>query len=128
MVKDINSLIEHTKFGFERLDYLQDTFLGLVNIEQNKIIKNIYGGQSVIFYAPDTDSQYLWYELPIYARIGLVGRLPFAILLMILASGVTLLYFKKRIGCKPLITCQMYIDIIIDITNNGKIHQNHIKA
>ena len=39
IIKDINSLFEYTKFGFDRLDYLQDTFLGLVNIEQNKIIK-----------------------------------------------------------------------------------------
>lgn len=39
VIKDVNSLVEHIKFGFDRLDYLQDTFLGLVNIEQNKIIK-----------------------------------------------------------------------------------------
>ncbi|MBR4839107.1 MAG: magnesium and cobalt transport protein CorA, partial [Paludibacteraceae bacterium] len=51
VIKDINSLIEHTKFGFERLDYLQDTFLGLVNIEQNKIIK-IFTVVSVIFLPP----------------------------------------------------------------------------
>ena len=35
VIKDINSLFEYTRFGFDRLDYLQDTFLGLVNIEQN---------------------------------------------------------------------------------------------
>ena len=51
VIKDINSLIEHTKFGFERLDYLQDTFLGLVNIEQNKIIK-IFTVVNVIFMPP----------------------------------------------------------------------------
>lgn len=39
IIKDINSLFEYTRFGFDRLDYLQDTFLGLVNIQQNKIIK-----------------------------------------------------------------------------------------
>ncbi|HQS50837.1 MAG TPA: CorA family divalent cation transporter, partial [Daejeonella sp.] len=32
MIKDIGSLIEHNKFAFERLEYLQDTFMGLVNI------------------------------------------------------------------------------------------------
>ena len=38
IVKDINSLLEHIRFSFDRLDYLQDTFLGFDNIEQNKII------------------------------------------------------------------------------------------
>ena len=51
IIKDINSLIEHTKFGFDRLDYLQDTFLGLVNIEQNKIIK-IFTVINIIFLPP----------------------------------------------------------------------------
>jgi magnesium transporter len=48
IIKDINSLIEHIKFSFDRLDYLQDAFLGYVNIEQNKIIK-IFTIVSVIF-------------------------------------------------------------------------------
>ena len=39
VIKDINSLIDHANFTFQRLEYLQNTFLGLVNIEQNKIIK-----------------------------------------------------------------------------------------
>ena len=39
IIKDINSLFEYTRFGFDRLDYLQDTFLGLVNLQQSKIIK-----------------------------------------------------------------------------------------
>jgi magnesium transporter len=51
IVKDINSLIDHTKFSFDRLDYLQDTFLGLVNINQNKTTK-IFTIVSVIFMPP----------------------------------------------------------------------------
>ena len=39
MIKDTGSLLDYTVFSFERLDFLQNTFLGLVNIEQNKIIK-----------------------------------------------------------------------------------------
>ncbi len=51
IIKDINSLFEHTRFSFDRLEYLQDTFLGLVNIQQNKIIK-IFTIVSVIFLPP----------------------------------------------------------------------------
>lgn len=39
LMKDIASLINHANFNFERLEYLQDTVLGLVNLEQNKIMK-----------------------------------------------------------------------------------------
>lgn len=37
--QDIASLISHTNFGFERLEYLQDTVVGLINLEQNHIMK-----------------------------------------------------------------------------------------
>ena len=39
LLQDISSLLSHTNFCFERLEYLQDTVLGLINLEQNKIMK-----------------------------------------------------------------------------------------
>ena len=39
LLQDITSLLSHTNFCFERLEYLQDTVLGLINLEQNKIMK-----------------------------------------------------------------------------------------
>ena len=39
LLKDIASLINHTDFGFERLEYLQNTVLGIINLDQNKIMK-----------------------------------------------------------------------------------------
>ncbi|HKM12797.1 MAG TPA: CorA family divalent cation transporter [Bacteroidales bacterium] len=39
LLKDVASLINHTNFSFERLEYLQNTVLGLINLEQNKIMK-----------------------------------------------------------------------------------------
>ena len=37
--QDIASLINHTNFNFERLEYLQDTAVGLINLDQNRIMK-----------------------------------------------------------------------------------------
>jgi magnesium transporter len=51
LIKDVNSLMDHITFNFDRLEYLQDTFLGLINIEQNKIIK-IFTVVSVFFLPP----------------------------------------------------------------------------
>lgn len=39
LLKDVSSLINHTNFSFERLEYLQNTVLGLINLDQNKIMK-----------------------------------------------------------------------------------------
>ena len=48
MMRDVNSLISHADFSFERLDYLQDTALGLITIEQNNSSK-ILALASVVF-------------------------------------------------------------------------------
>ena len=39
LLQDISSLLNHTNFCFERLEYLQDTVVGLINLDQNKIMK-----------------------------------------------------------------------------------------
>lgn len=39
ILQDIGSLINHTNFAFERLEYLQDTVVGIINLDQNKIMK-----------------------------------------------------------------------------------------
>ncbi len=39
ILQDIASLINHTNFAFERLEYLQETVVGLINLEQNNIMK-----------------------------------------------------------------------------------------
>ena len=39
IIQDIASLINHTNFTFERLEYLQDTVVGIINLDQNRIMK-----------------------------------------------------------------------------------------
>ncbi|MCQ2210482.1 MAG: magnesium/cobalt transporter CorA [Paludibacteraceae bacterium] len=95
VIKDVNSLIEHTKFGFDRLDYLQDTFLGLVNIEQNKIIK-IFTVVSVIFLPPTLIASIYGMNFDFMPELHWHYGYLFSIVLMIVASGLTLLIFKKK--------------------------------
>ncbi len=51
LVKDIASLLNHTNFNFERLEYLQNTVLGLINLDQNKIMK-VLTFVSLLFMPP----------------------------------------------------------------------------
>ena len=105
MIKDVSSLINHADFSFQRLDYIQDAALGLINIEQNEIVK-IFSVASVIFmpatliasiygmnfrFMPELD--WTWtlpngFELPL-------GYL-FAIGLMLLCSGLTIWFFRYK--------------------------------
>jgi magnesium transporter len=95
ILKDVNSLVEHAKFSFERLDYLQDTFLGLINIEQNKIIK-IFTIVSVIFMPPTLVASIFGQNFPDMPFIKNHWGFWISIALMIVFSGFILLIFKRK--------------------------------
>jgi magnesium transporter len=95
MVKDTGSLLHHTAFGFERLEYLQNTFLGLLNIEQNKTIK-IFTVVSVIFMPPTLIASMYGMNFTFLPEKEWTFGYPFAIILMILSSFITLYIFKRK--------------------------------
>lgn len=95
LIKDINSLIEHVRFSFDRLDYLQDTFLGFVNIQQNKIIK-IFTVVSVIFMPPTLIASIYGMNFSFMPEVGWKWGYPLSILLMIGSSIAILIFFKKK--------------------------------
>ncbi|WP_108822714.1 magnesium/cobalt transporter CorA [Dysgonomonas sp. Marseille-P4361] len=95
LIKDINSLLEHTRFSFDRLDYLQDTFLGFVNIEQNKIIK-MFTVISVIFMPPTLIASVYGMNFKGMPELEWEYGYGFSIGMMIVAVAVILFYFKKK--------------------------------
>lgn len=62
IVRDIETLMSHTTFLFEKINFLMDSTQGFINIEQNKIIK-IFSIASVVFFASNGDRKCLRYEL-----------------------------------------------------------------
>jgi len=95
IIKDINSLFEYTRFGFDRLDYLQDTFLGLINIQQNKIIK-IFTVVSVIFMPPTLIASMYGMNFTFMPELNWKYGYPFSVALMLSFSVVVLWFFKRR--------------------------------
>ncbi len=95
MIKDINSLFEYTRFGFERLDYLQDTFLGMVNIQQNKIIK-IFTVVSVIFLPPTLIASIYGMNFKVMPELNWPFGYPFALALMVIFAWAVLWVFKRK--------------------------------
>ncbi len=95
IIKDINSLLDYTRFGFDRLDYLQDTFLGLVNIEQNKIIK-IFTVINLIFLPPTLIASMFGMNFLDVPKMNWIEGFGFTLVLMIIFISVILLIFKKK--------------------------------
>jgi magnesium transporter len=95
MIKDISSLLEHNKFAFERLEYLQDTFLGLINIEQNRIIK-IFTVATVAFMPPTLIASIYGMNFNNMPELSWKYGYVLAIILMFASSFGTLIYFKKK--------------------------------
>ena len=95
IIKDINSLFDYTRFGFDRLDYLQDTFLGLVNLQQNKIIK-IFTVVSVIFLPPTLIASIYGMNFRVLPELNWAYGYPFSIMLMVVFSAAVLWYFRRK--------------------------------
>ena len=94
LIKDINSLINHTNFSFERLEYLQNTVLGLINLEQNRIMK-LFTFVSLLFMPPTLIASIFGMNviLPIFDN-----KIDFAMvmLIMLIAVAIVLMFFKKK--------------------------------
>ena len=92
--QDISSLINHTNFSFERLEYLQDTVVGLINLEQNRIMK-IFTLVSVLMMPATLIASFygMNVDLPISGF-----RWAWAVILgvMFLTVAVIFLIFKKK--------------------------------
>ena len=95
MIKDVNSLISHADFSSERLDYLQDTALGLINIEQSNVTK-IFTVASLFFLPPTMIASIYGMNFVGIQELHWKYGYPFALGLMVLASALTYLFFRWK--------------------------------
>lgn len=96
MMRDVNSLISHTDFSFERLDYLKDTVMGLINIEQNKTTKIFT--VAAVFFMPSTliASVYGMNVILPWQEMGGLKSFWVTVIMMVVASGVTIGFFRFK--------------------------------
>ena len=91
---DISSLINHTDFAFERLEYLQDTVVGLITLDQNRIMK-IFTLVSLLLMPPTLVTSFygMNVELPLsgmwWSWVLIIG-------IMLISFAVVLFYFKRK--------------------------------
>ena len=94
ILQDITSLINHANFSFERLEYLQETVLGLINLDQNNIMK-IFTLVSVLLMPPTLVASFYGMNVPLPFMDK--GWAWFALLLFMgLLVALVLYIFRKK--------------------------------
>ena len=96
MLRDISSLINHTNFSFERLEYLQNTVIGIINLDQNKIMK-VFTLVSLMLMPPTLIASF--FGMNIYFG-GFIGNSPWTwiviVALMLASFAIIFWIFKRR--------------------------------
>jgi magnesium transporter len=93
--QDILSLSDQTSFVFSNINFLLDTVLGMINIEQNSIIK-IFSVAAVVFLPPTLVASIYGMNFDLMPELRWELGYPLAILLMIASAVLPYLYFKRR--------------------------------
>lgn len=92
---DVDTLMSHTTFLFEKINFLMDAALGFINIEQNQIIK-IFSIAAVVFLPPTMIASIYGMNFDIMPELHWDFGYPFAIGLMVMAGLAPYLYFKRK--------------------------------
>ena len=95
MLKDINSLLNHTDFSFSRLDFLQDAYMSLTNIRLSRVTKT-FTVISVIFMPPTLIASVYGMNFSNMPELQWEHGYLFSWGLMVAAALVVLLIFKYK--------------------------------
>ncbi|TFZ01780.1 magnesium/cobalt transporter CorA [Ramlibacter humi] len=97
ILRDIESLDNHTAFLFDKINFLMDATVGFININQNKIIK-IFSVASVALLPPTLVASIYGMNMkfPELEWFGPVFSYPYVVVLMIASAGVPMWYFGRR--------------------------------
>jgi len=96
ILDDVQSLNEHARSMFDKVDFLMDATMGLINTEQNKIIK-IFSIAAVVFLPPTLVASIYGMNFAHMPELSWILGYPLALLLMV-ASGLAPYWYFKRKG------------------------------
>ncbi|TXI12635.1 MAG: magnesium/cobalt transporter CorA [Polynucleobacter sp.] len=95
ILRDIDSLENHTAFLFDKINFLMDATVGFININQNKIIK-IFSVVSVALMPPTLLASIWGMNFEHMPELRSTVGYPFAIIMMLISALIPLIYFRKK--------------------------------
>ncbi len=95
ILRDIESLDNHTAFLFDKINFLMDATVGFININQNKIIK-IFSVASVALLPPTLIASVYGMNFKFMPELDWSLGYPYALGLMLASALGPMWYFRKR--------------------------------
>lgn len=95
VARDVRSLADHDAFLSQKINFLLDATLGMINIEQNGIIK-IFSVAAVVFLPPTLVASIYGMNFDVMPELRWPLGYPFALGLMVVSVLVPYFYFKRR--------------------------------
>lgn len=94
-LNDITSLSDHASFLANKVNFLLDASLGIINVEQNNIIK-IVSVAALVFFPPTLIASIYGMNFAVFPELQWNLGYPTALLLMVLSGLLPYLYFKHK--------------------------------
>jgi magnesium transporter len=91
----VQTLAEHANFISGNLSFLSDATLGIINIEQNAIIK-IFSIASVVFLPPTLVASIYGMNFDIMPELHWTYGYPLAIVTMIITAVIPFMFFRWK--------------------------------
>jgi magnesium transporter len=95
LTRDVQSLTDHSSFLSQKITFLLDATLGMINIEQNEIIK-LFSVAAVVLLPPTLIASVYGMNFTHMPEVKWVLGYPFALGLMVVSAVLPYLYFKWR--------------------------------
>ena len=95
VMRDVETLMSHTAFLFDKINFLMDSTQGFINIQQNQIIK-IFSIAAVVFLPPTLVASIYGMNFTYMPELSWRFGYPLALGLMVVAGVSPYLYFKHK--------------------------------
>lgn len=95
VMRDIDTLMSHTTFLFEKINFLMDSTQGFINIQQNQIIK-IFSIAAVVFLPPTLVASIYGMNFEFMPELEWRLGYPWALGLMVISGIAPYLLFKRK--------------------------------
>ena len=95
IMRDVDSLLPHNAFLFEKVNFLLDAAMGFINIEQAQIIKT-FSIAAVVFLPPTMIASIYGMNFKILPELSWELGYPFALALMVISGVAPYAFFKHK--------------------------------